>query len=1009
VTDQRLRVLVVADREDDHLMIAGLLSEINRDRFAVTRSSSCEEAIELGSRDHDLWLIAHRPDEGKFLDLLHASSTGASPIPTIVLLPENHPELDLSEVTEGAVDHLTREQIDKRLLERSIRYTVERAKALTALKAGETKYRQIVETATEGIWIIDNQATITYCNQRLAEMFGHTVDSLLGRCVLDFADEHNRAIAAKNCKRLREGIVEQIEIRFTREDGDELWALVSSNPMRDADGEFIGALAMVANITERKRAEEQLKRSEERFRALIEHASEMVAVIDANGDVCYVTPSVLQLLGYEADEWVGKNFFEFIDPAELPAVAEALHTGVDHRDAADPMELRVKHKNGSWRVLEVSDTNLLANDAVKGIVINARDITERKWAEQERERLAAIVDSSHDAIVSLTLDGRITSWNASAERIYGYTATEAIGRHLSFIIPSERVDESGRILESLERGERIEQLETVRVRKDGRRIEVSISTSPINEADGRMVGGSTIARDITARKLVEQELRNSEERYRDLVENAHDIIYSHDLDGNYTSVNKACELITGYTREEAIGRNLAELVAPECLADARRMLATKLAGVEETVYDLEIVAKDGHRISVEVNSRLVYQDGVPMGVQGIARDVTERKQLEQQLRQSQKMEAVGLLAGGVAHDFNNLLTVITGYSQLAMMKLQTDDPLRRHIEQIEKAGERAASLTRQLLAFSRKQVLQPKILDLNSVVLEMERMLRRLIGEHIELRTVLEPAPGGLKADPGQIEQVIMNLAVNARDAMPHGGRLTLEIANVELDDEYATHHIEVAPGPYVMLSVSDTGTGIDDETQARIFEPFFTTKELGKGSGLGLSTVYGIVQQSGGHISVHSQVGVGTTFKIYLPRIVADAHSHRAGAETQEPFRGSETILLAEDDETVRGLVRRVLTGYGYKVLEAADGDSALLICREHPEPIAMLLTDVIMPETSGPQLANKLSQLRPDIKVLYMSGYTDDSIVHHGGLESGINFLQKPFTPAVLMHKIRQVLMSE
>src|SRR5437016_102215 len=372
-------------------------------------------------------------------------------------------------------------------------------------------------------------------------------------------------------------------------------------------------------------------------------------------------------------------------------------------------------------------------------------------------------------------------------------------------------------------------------------------------------------------------------------------------------MNKAGETITGYTVEEALRLSLAHTVAPEYLAEVREMLQRKLAGERGTAYEMEIIAKDGRRVTVEANTKLVYQDGVPVGGQGIARDITARKLLEDQLRQSQKMEAIGQLAGGVAHDFNNLLTAINGYSSLALQRMNGNDPIRGYLEEIKKAGDRAANLTRQLLAFGRKQILQPLALNLNGVVKDMNNMLRRLIGEDIILRAKLDPALKKIKADPGQTEQVLLNLVVNARDAMPQGGNLTIETANVELDQEYAGKHVGVLPGKYVVLAVSDTGIGMNDETQARIFDPFFTTKEKGKGTGLGLSTVYGIVKQSGGNIWVYSEAGRGTTFKVYLPQMEAAAATREEPEQESRIPGGSETILLLEDEETVRKLTRQI------------------------------------------------------------------------------------------------------
>ena len=378
---------------------------------------------------------------------------------------------------------------------------------------------------------------------------------------------------------------------------------------------------------------------------------------------------------------------------------------------------------------------------------------------------------------------------------------------------------------------------------------------------------------------------------------------------------------------------------------------------------------------------------------------------EEQLLLAQKLDAVGRLAGGIAHDFNNLLTVIKGYTQLALQRLRQGDPVRGNIEEISKASERAASLVFQLLAFSRKQVMQPKLLDLNSIVADFERMLTRVIGEDIELRTSLPAQLGTISADPSQIEQVIMNLIVNARDAMPSGGKLTIETADAYLDETYAQQHLAVIPGAYVMLAVSDTGIGMDEETQRHIFEPFFTTKETGRGTGLGLSTVYGIVKQSGGSIWVYSELGKGTTFKIYLPKHRGHAAEYEHPQVLDQVAAGNETILLVEDDEALRNLAREVLEASGYRVLEAGNADAALLICEQNGK-IDLLLTDVVMPDLGGRELAQKLLALQPEMCVLYMSGYADDAIVHHGVLDEGTNFLAKPFSPNALGSKVRAVL---
>lgn len=509
------------------------------------------------------------------------------------------------------------------------------------------------------------------------------------------------------------------------------------------------------------------------------------------------------------------------------------------------------------------------------------------------------------------------------------------------------------------------------------------------------------------RQRAEQALRRSEERYRDLFENANDMIYTQDLAGYYTSVNKKGEVLTGYSRTESAQLHMRQLVAPEYLAQSIDNGTRKLRGeTTETVYEVELICRDGRRLPVEVSSRLLYEDGKPVGIQGIARDISERKHLEEQLRQSQKMEAIGRLAGGVAHDFNNLLTAILGYSHMLLDGLPVGHPLRREVHEITKAGERAAQLTSQLLAFSRKQVLQMQVLDLNRVVTGIETMLHRVIGEDVALLTRLETPLGAVKADQGQIEQIIMNLAVNARDAMPRGGQLSLETAHCEIEATTPGRDPELHPGAYVTLIVRDTGTGMPRETLEHIFEPFFTTKE--QGTGLGLSTVYGIVKQSGGHITVASTPGQGAAFPIYLPRVEATpAVASLPDANVRTPQGGSETVLLVEDEDAVRELIMRVLTRHGYQTLKASNAEEALQCCAQYDGPIHLLVTDMIMPGMSGRDLAERLQPVRPEMHILYMSGYTADKALRpHGLAVERTPFLQKPFTPRSFTQKVREVL---
>ena len=507
-------------------------------------------------------------------------------------------------------------------------------------------------------------------------------------------------------------------------------------------------------------------------------------------------------------------------------------------------------------------------------------------------------------------------------------------------------------------------------------------------------------------RIAEDALLDSEARYRDLFENANDAIYTHDLEGNILSINNKGEKLTGYKREELTGQSIALLLNDDNLQIATQYLTKRLAGnTDDAGMQLEILTKAGKLLPIEVNSRLIYKGGKPVAVQGIARDISERRNLEEQFRQSQKMEAIGRLAGGLAHDFNNLLTAIIGYSQLAQLRLGKH-PVQKDIGEIEKAAQRAATLTQQLLAFSRKQMLQPKIINLNEIASGISKMIKRLIGENIKVTTRLADDIGLVQADPNQMEQILLNLAVNARDAMPDGGKLIIETANYEFAETDINHHIEMAPGPYVMLAVSDTGMGMDKKTLEHIFEPFFTTKEMGKGTGLGLSTVYGIIRQSGGTIWAYSEPGRGTTFKIYMP-CVADTDAYiEVDAPITEQLTGTETILIVEDEDVVREPAMQILKLQGYQVMEAADAEEAIHICESYKDEIHLVISDVVMPNLSGRQLVERLYRLRPSIKVLYISGYTDDAIIHHGIVGGEMPFLQKPFTHNALARKVREVL---
>ena len=634
--------------------------------------------------------------------------------------------------------------------------------------------------------------------------------------------------------------------------------------------------------------------------AILEAIPDALVVVNRQGVIIQVNSQTEALFAYTRDELIGQTM-EMLVPERQRLQhhqhREEFHTQPKIRRMGSGLDLRGRRRDGSEFPVEISLSPIVTGNGT--IVLSAiRDISDRKRIEEElrraneeldrrksrelrdsQNRLALIVDSSQDAIIGKNLDGIITNWNKGAEQMYGYTAQEMVGRPITTLCPKDRVDEIPGILEKIRRGERVEYFESVRLTKDGRRLSVSVSVSPIHDAEGKVVGASAIARNITAQKRVEE-----------------------------------------------------------------------------------------------------------------------------QLRQSQKMEAVGRLAGGIAHDFNNLLGIVTACSELLHPRVDAEGA--EYIENIREAAKRGAALTRQLLAFSRRQPVQPQVLDLNEKLKEVSKLLRPLMGDDVEVTLLARSGTAIVEADAGQLDQIVLNLAVNARDAMARGGKLIIETGMFDFDEGFAREHPPMTAGRYVMLAISDSGSGMSEGTRARIFEPFFTTKEMGKGSGLGLATVYGIVRQSGGHIWVYSEPDRGTTFKIYLP-----SADHKLGAQPEvkaevlPPRREGTTILLAEDDTVMRRLTRKMLEGHGYNVLEAEDGSAALQVVGADHNAVDLILTDVVMKGMNGPELVLRLLDSHPAMKVVYMSGYTGELVVHQG-VDSGIRLLEKPFTRGSLLKTIDAAL---
>jgi two-component system cell cycle sensor histidine kinase/response regulator CckA len=843
-----------------------------------------------------------------------------------------------------------------------------------------------------------------------------------------------------------------------------------------------------------------------------------------------VNAAFTALVGWEIQDLVGHTTQEMgiVEPDATTALRSRLVSNMAIRDT----ELAVKTRDGETRHV-LMGTVLTELRMEPHTITTFVDITERKRAELAASRLAAIVESSDDAIIGKDLDGIVTSWNKGAAKIFGYTAAEMLGTSIMRLIPDDRRDEEKLILGKIRLGASVEHFETHRRAKDGSLIEVSVTASPIRNATGQVVGVSKVARDVAERKHAEGIIREREEQLRLYAEHSPAAIAMLDRDMKYVVVShrwmEAFRLEGGplvgrshydvfpeiprrwrdvnqrslegevercdeeiflradgsvdwlrwetrpwHKADGSIGgiiifaENITERkLAGAALRASEERMRFALENAEIGIWDIDFVngtirwshtleAQYGlahgafagtfdavtecthpdDRAAVEetlrnarasgedfsIQSRAIWpngevhwlngagriqldEQGAPVRGVGISMDITERRRLEAQFQQAQKMEAVGRLAGGVAHDFNNLLTVILGYCELLMRDFDQGDVRRSDVAEIQSAGTRASRLTRQLLAFSRKQIIEPTLLDLNQIATDLQAMLGRLIGEDVEVALNLAPDLAYVMADRGQLEQIVMNLAVNSRDAMPHGGTLTIETANVELDEQYAKAHPGVEPGGYVALIVADTGCGMTPEVQARIFEPFFTTKEAGRGTGLGMATVYGIVTQNRGSIDVDSEIGRGTSFRISFPRSDETEHVAETPPTAARPSSARHTVLLVEDEDGLRELARKLLERLGYIVLVAANAVEALQLFEDNPS-IDVVLTDVVMPGASGPELSRELVERRPGLKVIYMSGYTDETIVHHGVLRSGISFLNKPFTSETLGEKIRQVL---
>jgi two-component system, cell cycle sensor histidine kinase and response regulator CckA len=750
--------------------------------------------------------------------------------------------------------------------------------------------------------------------------------------------------------------------------------------------------------------------------AIFQSAVDAIFVHDMSGRILYANQASCRRLGYSQEELLQMRVSDLDTEEHAARMAERMTRLEWDRQITFNTEHRTKH--GAVLPIEVSAA-IFEENGTQAVLSICRDIGDRLRASESLRRaysvLRTLYDHSPVAIYSADLKGRVTVWNRAAERLFGWEESEVMGRRLPIVSAGEWESH----LEVQKRARRegsFTGLELERCHKDGTRIPIALSAASLPGPDGESTGIMVLATDLREKRKAEASLRETQERFQRLVEGAPVgiLIFS---DGIFRYVNRAALRIFGAeTPDKLLGRPLISRVDPmfreqvrermRCLQEERR----EVPRVEEIFLRV-----DGSPFDAEVSAVPFRHEGEP-GAMVFFNDITARKQaerdrtrLQNELLHSQKLDSIGRLAGGIAHDFNNLLTVINGYSQLVLSHLSPEDPHHEQLQEVSKAGERAAWLTQQLLAFSRRQVVEPRVLDLNRTVHDMARLLQRVVGEHIQIVQVLEPSLGAVVADPGQVSQVLMNLAVNSRDAMPQGGSLFIETHNVQFTGEEVSHQPEIPTGSYVALVVADTGSGMEADTRSRAFEPFFTTKPMGQGTGLGLSTVYGIVKQNNGHIALYSEPGHGTTCKIFLPRVDGcEVEEQEAVSSGPQPLTGTESLLFVDDQAEIRRFAKEILESLGYQVTTAMNGAEALTMAQVPGFAIDLLISDIVLPGMSGPELAARLSVEHPTLKVLFVSGYTSGYLMHHGALEAGIEYLGKPFTGTALALKVRQLLDS-
>jgi PAS domain S-box-containing protein len=884
-----------------------------------------------------------------------------------------------------------------------------------ALRKSETNFRTLVGHIPQRIFLKDRNSVFITCNENFSRDLGIEINDIDGKTDFDFfTPELAEKYRADDQRILKSGDIEVFEEKYILK-GQERWVRTTKAPYRYENDRIVGVLGVFEDITERKRAELALEGQLHFLRQLLDTIPIPIFYKDVQGVFRGCNGAFEKFVGLTREQVVGKTVFEAY-PQDLAEIYHQKDLELFHHPGVQVYETSFPHADGTRHdIIFNKATYLDANGRVAGLTGAILDIAEQKRAKEilreSEERFRRVFEEGPIGMCMAGPDYRFTKANKAFCRMIGYTEQELAAMTFKDITHPEHIDRDAESVKKLKAGEiPVYRTEKRYLRKNGETVWADATITVMRDPAGGVLHFLSFIEDITERKRVEEAFRESEDRYRDLVESSRDLICTHDLKGNVLSVNAEPLRILGYKRDVVSKMNLRDILIPERRNEFDDYLRTiKETGKADGLM-VTLTARGEKRIWEYHNT--LRTEGVPEPiVRGMAHDVTERlraekekTRLESQILQSQKMEAIGTLAGGIAHDFNNLLTSIIGYGNLLQMDMDDDDPRKLHLNQILTASEKAANLTQSLLAFSRKQVMELKPWELNGILKGIEKLLKRLLTEDIEFRVI--PADRDIMAmvDVIQIDQVLMNLATNARDAMPKGGKLLIKADEVQLGSDFIHAHGYGRPGHYALISVADTGIGMDEKTSKKIFDPFFTTKEVGKGTGLGLSIVYGIVKQHNGYITVESIPNRGTVVNIFLPAV--KAREEEIEPAEKVPEGGTETILVTEDNREVRKLVREVLTRKGYTVIEAEDGEEAVRKFLDHQQVIDLLLLDVVMPKKNGKEVYEEISRIKPQVKVLFTSGYTGDVIFNKGIHDDSVDFISKPLSPKELLLKIREVL---